>query len=120
MPSETPVAILAAGRLALGAAALAAPRRLVRSFGLTGSPELDYMTRIFGARAIALGSSWLGLDGASRRLVQRLALAVDLSDTAAGMGHLRRGDVPRPAAAALVGLTGAYAMVGAAYALHDR
>lgn len=120
MPSETPVATLAAGRIVLGVLALAAPRRLARSFGLQGTAELDYMTRIFGARAIALGSSWLGLEGPSRRLVQRLALAVDLSDTVTGLGHLRRADVPRPAAAALVALTGGYAAVGARHALRDH
>lgn len=120
MPSQTPVTTLAVGRLLLGAAALAAPRRLAASFGLAGSPELDYMTRIFGARAMALGASFLGLDGPSRRLVQRLALAVDVSDTLTGLGHVRRGDVPRPAAAALVALTGAYAATGATYAARDR
>lgn len=37
------------------------------------------------------------------------ALAVDVSDTLAGLGHLRAGGVPRGAAAGAVALTGGYA-----------
>ena len=113
---ERAVTGLAAGRLALGTLARVAPRATTSLFGArsAASPELDYMNRIFGARALALGGGYLLSDGDARRVWQRLALAVDISDTVAGAGHLRRGDIPRASAIAAVALTGTYAAIGAA------
>jgi hypothetical protein len=107
---------LAAGRLALGALARVAPRAATSLFGAgyAATPELDYMNRVFGARAIGLGSGYLLSSGDARRLWQRLAFAIDVSDTIAGIGHLRRGDIPRASAIAATALTGTYALVGAA------
>jgi SnoaL-like protein len=112
---------LAVGRLVLGSLGRAAPGATVRSFGgaASASPELDYLTRVFGARAIALGSGYLLSGGDARRLWQRIALGVDISDTIAGIGHLRRGDVPRASALALTALTGCYTAVGAASLIRD-
>ena len=103
---------LAAGRILLGALALAAPGRLAGSFGLRHSPELNYMTRIYGGRAIALGAGYLSEPAEYRGRWHRLGLFVDTSDTLTAVGHLARRDVPRPAAAALCALTGGYAAVG--------
>jgi hypothetical protein len=116
-----PLAALAVGRLVLGALGRVAPRATAGMFGAGGaaSPELDYMTRIFGARAIALGTGYLATRGAARRTWQRIALGVDVSDTIAGIGHLRRGDVPRRSAAMLTALTGTYAAIGAARLARD-
>lgn len=111
------VAALAVGRLALGAASILAPRQVVKSFGLKPDGALVYMTQIFGARAMALGSSWWLLRGEQRDLVARIALAVDTSDTIAGLSALRAGGVPKRSATALIALTGSYAAVGAARAL---
>jgi hypothetical protein len=106
---------MALGRLVLGALALASPGVAARSFGMDEklTPELNYMARIFGIRAIALGSGYLLSDGNSRRLWQRLAFACDVSDTITGIGHMRRDDLPGGSATALTALTGSYAAFGA-------
>lgn len=109
-----PLRALAVGRIVLGAASLAFPDRLARLSGVPASPELAYMTRIFGARAIALGAGYLTSSPDQRHRWQRLALGVDISDTLTGLGHLRRGDLPLRGAAAMVALTGTYAATGAA------
>jgi hypothetical protein len=114
-PLERALVGLALGRVALGAPSRLAPRAMARAFGVgrAASPELDYMTRVFGIRAIALGLGWLSSDGAARRRWQRLAFMCDVSDTLAGIGHLRRRDLPRASALATTALTGGYALVGA-------
>ncbi len=108
------LAALALGRIALGAASRLAPGATARSFGAGSAqtPQLDYMTRIFGNRAIGLGSGWLLSRGDARDTWQRLAFAIDLSDTVAGLGHLRRRDVPPGSALALTAFTGGYMVVG--------
>ncbi len=112
---------LAVGRLVLGAAGRLAPHATARAFRADDpdSAELAYMTRVFGARAIALGSGYLLSRGEARRTWQRLALGVDVADTIAGVGHLRRRDITRPKALALTALTGAYAAIGAARLARD-
>jgi hypothetical protein len=114
-----PLVGLAAGRIVLGAWALASPGSLVRSFGMSSSPSHSYLTRIFGARAIALGAGYLTEPPAGRRRWHRIALFVDTSDTVTALGHLVRRDVPTRAAAALAALTGGYALVGAARLVRD-
>jgi len=107
---------LALGRLGLGAAALVSPARSARLFGFERAvgPELSYMARIFGIRAITLGCGYLGSDGDARRRWQRLAFMCDISDTVTGIGHLRRADLPGSTAVMLTGMTGAYAAIGTA------
>jgi hypothetical protein len=116
-----PLGALAVGRLVLGAAGRLAPHGTARTFRADDpdSAELAYMTRVFGARAIALGSGYLLSRGEARRVWQRLALGVDVSDTIAGIGHLRRRDIARPKALALTALTGTYAAIGAARLARD-
>ena len=112
---------LAWGRIGLGVLARAAPGRTTTLFGAgeARSPELDYMNRVFGARAFALGSGYLLSSGDARGLWQRLAFVCDVSDTVAGLGHLRRGDIGRGPALAAVALTGSYMLVGAAKVASD-
>lgn len=112
---------LAIGRLVVGAVARLSPgptSRLSLS-GPSAGPEYDYMTRVFGARAIALGTGYLASDGYARRLWQRLAFFCDVSDTIAGVAILRPGSVPTPAGVWLTALTGTYAAIGAARILED-
>lgn len=101
----------ASGRVVWGALALAAPGLNMKLAGMghRETPELRYMIRIFGSRAVALGVGYLLSDPAARRRWGRLCLLVDACDTAAGLVHLIRGDVPRGAAAGLVAITGTYA-----------
>jgi hypothetical protein len=112
---------LAGGRIALGTIARLAPRPLTRAAGAgyAASPELDYMNRVFGARAFALGTGYLLSSADARRLWQRLALVCDISDTVAGAGHLRRRDIPRASAVAALALTGSYMLVGIARVAAD-
>ncbi|WP_280249012.1 hypothetical protein [Nocardia abscessus] len=110
---------LALGRVALGSAALVAPAMLTKALGVRPTPELDYMTRIFGARAIALGLGYLTAPAEESPRWQRLALLVDILDTTHGGVRVLRGDVPRPTAVALVALTGGYMLVGATRLARD-
>lgn len=108
-------AALACGRIGLGLAALAAPAVLTRAFGMRATPELDYMTRIFGARAIALGTAWWTARGTDRERIQRIGLAVDVTDTLGGAVQAARRELPPAASVPLVALTAGYAAVGAAH-----
>jgi hypothetical protein len=73
-PFERALAGLALGRIALGAEPPRAARHGTRiRLRPHRQPELDYMTPVFGIRAIALGLGWLSTDGAARRRWQRLA-----------------------------------------------
>ncbi|HEY1971373.1 MAG TPA: hypothetical protein VGH89_25690 [Pseudonocardia sp.] len=105
---------LAAGRVALGSAALLAPRATLRLFGIRPRADLCYLTRIYGGRAIALGIGYLTEPSQHRGRWHRLGLFVDTSDTATALGHYLRRDVPRPAILKLGALTGSYMLVGAA------
>ncbi|RBO96639.1 hypothetical protein DFR74_101655 [Nocardia puris] len=104
---------LAYGRIALGLAALAAPRRSARLARVHPTPELTYMTRIYGARALALGLGYLTASPTDRPRWHHLALMVDALDTTTGGTELTRGTLPRGLAAGFTGLTGAYLAVGA-------
>ncbi|WP_141579565.1 hypothetical protein [Actinomadura sp. WMMA1423] len=112
---ERTLEMLAGGRVAWGALALAAPGLNVRLAGMgdRDAPELRYMIRIFGSRAVALGLGYLLSDPRARRRWRRLCLVVDACDTAAGLAHAVRGDVPRGPAAGLTAITGGYAVLGA-------
>lgn len=107
---------MAVGRITWGVLAYLAPRANARVLGAARhtTPETVYLTRVFGGRALALGLGYLCGDADSRRLWRRLGLVVDVADTAAGVVHLVRGDVPRRAAAVLTLATGSYALIGAA------
>lgn len=72
------------------------------------------MTRIYGARALAMGLGYLTAGQRERARWKRFGLAVDISDTVAGLTHLVRRDVPTRSALTMVALTGSYAAIGAA------
>ncbi|MFD6159725.1 hypothetical protein ACFWF7_41205 [Nocardia sp. NPDC060256] len=110
---------LAVGRIMLGVAALVMPRTMITAFGTRSTPELTYLTRIFGARGVALGLGYLTAPADERPRWQRIGLMVDLIDTAHGAAHVVRGDVPRTTAIALATLTGGYMTVGAARLARD-
>ncbi|UYM04892.1 hypothetical protein [Solicola gregarius] len=109
------VTAMAVGRIIWGIAAYAAPGANTKAAGLPGRPsgEVTYLTRVFGSRAFALGCGYLLSDDDAKSRWRRLGLVVDVSDTAAGVVHLVRGDVPRRATATLVAATGTYAAIGA-------
>ena len=85
---------LAAFRILLGAASWLAPGPLARSYGVPESaltPQLEYMTRVFGVRAVALGTGYLASLEDARRLWVRLWLLCDAADTVMGIGMAARG-----------------------------
>jgi hypothetical protein len=104
-PFGAAMAGLAAFRIALGAASWIAPGPLARAYGVPEdrlTPELEYMTRVFGVRAVALGVGYLASSGEARRLWHRLWLLCDAADTAMGAGMLAAGRLsPERGAAAL-------------------
>lgn len=110
---------MAWGRIALGVGSVAAPGAMARGFGVQDTAELRYVTRVFGARAVALGVAYLTLPPASRTRLQRLCLGVDTSDTISGLRELRQEGAPRGPMAAMVMITGPYAVIGAARVLTD-
>lgn len=115
-----PLLAMAVGRIALGAASVAAPGAMARTFGTQRSAELDYMTRVFGARAIALGTAYLLAGPDERTRLQRLCVGVDVSDTVSGLSELVRSSGPtRRSLAMAVLVTGPYAAVGLARLLTD-
>jgi hypothetical protein len=118
---DGPLRTMALGRIVLGVISRISPDLTSRLSGAGSSPgpEFDYMTRVFGARAIALGTGYLASNGDARRLWQRLALFCDVSDTLAGAAQLRNDEVPLLARVWLLSLTGGYAAIGAARLLED-
>ncbi|MBB3662705.1 MULTISPECIES: hypothetical protein [Prauserella salsuginis group] len=118
---DTAFRIAAVGRLAWGALSLVTPRANTRLAGVdeSATPELTYLIRVFGSRALALGWGYLLSDGSARRRWRRLGLLVDVCDTADGLAHVVRGDVRRGAAIGLTTATGAYAALGVVGVLAD-
>jgi hypothetical protein len=93
-PIGAAMAGLAAFRIALGAASWIAPGPLARAYGVPEermTPELEYMTRVFGVRAVALGVGYLASSGEARGLWHRLWLLCDAADTVMGAGMLASG-----------------------------
>jgi hypothetical protein len=85
---------MAGFRVVLGAASWLAPAQVTRIYGVADkrmTPELEYMTRVFGVRAVALGLGYLTSSGDARRVWQRLWLLADAADTAMGLDMVRRG-----------------------------
>lgn len=111
---------LARGRVALGLAALAAPRLTVKAMGMDrgADPGRDYLVRAFGAREIALGAGYLlSGDDSGRRTFARLGLAVDSLDLLSGLKTRRR--LPLWVTAGAVGVAGSAAALGAAKVARD-
>jgi hypothetical protein len=113
---------LAVFRIVLGAASWIAPRQVSRAFGVSESritPELEYMTRVFGVRAVTLGVGYLASSGDGRALWHRLWLLCDTADTAMGAAMVRRGELEGLSAAAALTTTGGAATIDLAGFLGD-
>jgi hypothetical protein len=120
-PFGRALASLALGRIVLGLLSRSTPQRSAELFGAGSAmtPELDYMAKVFGARAFALGTGYLTSSGTARRRWQRLAFVCDVSDTVAGIGSLRRRHLPRSTALGLTAMTAIYALIGGARIAND-
>ncbi len=100
-----PVIGLSLGRIAVGTLAVASPDRAAKTFQLdaTANPQLSYVTRLFGAREIALGLATVLSSGKTRRNLILLGILVDASDVATGYLGVQDGAVSQKTAAALIG-----------------
>ncbi|HEV2891214.1 MAG TPA: hypothetical protein VGX28_12635 [Frankiaceae bacterium] len=117
-----PLHLLSAGRGAAGVAMLARPALLPRALGVdsTTASRLTWMTRMVGARELAVGAGTL-LALRRGRHVEEWALAALLCDgvDAAAFGTaVAKGDVRQVPGAVLV-LTAASGVALAAMALRD-
>jgi hypothetical protein len=111
---------LARARVAVGVAALAAPRIAARVSGTGQGADAgrDYVIRMFAAREIALGAGYLlGGDDAVRRHWARLGLAVDALDVFSALRT--RPGLPLWVTAGGVGVAGAAAGIGAAKVVRE-
>jgi hypothetical protein len=113
-----PMTGLALFRIMLGTAAWVAPRRLARAFGIPArriTPELEYMNRVFGVRAVTLGVGYLAASDEGRRLWHRLWLLCDAADTAMGAAMVARGRLAGRSAAGGLATTGLAAAIDVAH-----
>ena len=87
-------------RIVLGVASWVAPRKVASVYGAGEAmgPELEYMTRVFAVRAVALGSGYLASSGEARGLWHRLWLLCDSADTVMGAGMVAQGRLTGPIA----------------------
>lgn len=100
---------LALFRIGLGAFAWCAPRAMNRMFGVAradDSSALVYMNRVFGVRAIALGTGYLVSRGPARTTWHRLWLLCDTADTVMGAAMAARGELSPVTAAQALAITG--------------
>jgi hypothetical protein len=111
---------LAGLRMAIGVSAWAAPRLTGRLFGLDAeaNPQAPYLSRLFGARDLALAWGALGAEGSARRQWLLAGLACDAADTLAGVAGGRGGYLPK-LTSALVSGTALSAVAMGAVALRD-
>jgi len=99
-----PVTGLALGRMAVGIASFAAPDATARLLGLdrAARTQTAYVTRLFGAREIALGALTAAARGPALRPLVLAGVAVDLADAATGLAGARQGAVSTRSAATLI------------------
>lgn len=108
---------LAAGRIILGVTSLVAPRAFATAVGVVSPTDaLSYMTRVYGARAVAMGTGYLTATPHERARWAKLSLAIDISDTTAGISQAFRQPSSRRPVALMIVLTATYAAIGLAAA----
>lgn len=114
-----PVTGISLGRIIIGISAFFAPELTARLFGLSPATNqhLPYMSRMFGAREIAVGGITLASTGSARRNLTLVGMAIDASDAVTGATELRQKRIPLTAGALLIGVaTGAVVSGGLALA----
>lgn len=114
---------LAQARLAVGIAALVAPRVTARFFGVdpATNPAAPYLTRMFGARELYMAAPFLmpapGLD--ESELASR-GVPVDAADCTAALFAGLRGYLPWRAAAPAAAIAGAATWLGSQGARNEK
>jgi hypothetical protein len=111
---------LSLARIAIGAAAWAAPELSLRAGMLDAhAPESPYLLRLFGARDVALGAVTLFAAPEHKPALLRVGLAVDAADAGAAVMALRSRRLSTRTGAVLTGAAGA-AMVAGLVALGQQ
>ncbi len=113
---------IAAGRVAIGVGALLTPAKALAPVGLdvTANPQLPYLSRIAGARDLALGAATLAASGPARRQLVLAGIAVDAADAVSGVVAARNGEIDRRSAVLLSGAAVAAVVGGVAHLLMRR
>ena len=88
-----PITGLAYGRVTVGLLALVSPRRVEKLLGLDPriNPQMSPLTRMFGAREVALGGLTLATSGDARERLIQVGVAVDGIDLVAGLAAATSG-----------------------------
>ena len=88
-----PITGLAYGRVVVGILALVSPRRVEKLLGLDPrlNPQMSPLTRMFGAREVALGGLTLAASGDARERLIQVGVAVDAIDLVAGLAAASSG-----------------------------
>lgn len=103
---------LSAGRIAIGAAAWAAPG-LVRTLLRTGGDkEGNYVSRLFGAREIALGLGTMSATGETRQTMLRLGVLCDAMDVVAAVACKREGSLGKATGLAFTAVAAGAVAIG--------
>ena len=107
---------MAAIRIGLGAVSRVRPGWALAMFGAAHArtPEIDYVVRVFGIRAVALGAGYLSSSGAAQRRWRYLALVCDVSDVVTSVADMARGRITPSVARRSAALTGGFAAIGLA------
>lgn len=101
-----PILGLAVGRILIGLVSLVSPTLAGRLFLLDPerNPQMEYISRLFGSREIALGAAALATSGSSLRNVVVAGVAIDAADAAASALAGRSGVIGKVPSAALTGV----------------
>lgn len=103
---------LGASRALVGLSAWAAPDVAVKAFGLDPARSDRFVTRLFGARDLALGVSLLAADARHLRAAAGVAVVIDTVDTIAGLDEHRRGNLSTWALISGAGGAAMFAVLG--------
>lgn len=104
----TPRLILA-GRVAIGLGAWLAPDRTVALFGMDAKESNRFVSRLFGARELALAVATVVAPPPALKVVALTGAAIDAADVVAGLDERRRGNLGTRAT--LLGPVGALSFV---------
>lgn len=118
-----PITGLGVARILIGLVSLLSPALAGRLFLLdpARNPQMEYLSRLFGSREIALGAAALATSGATRKAVVATGVAVDAADAAASALAGRNGVIGKVPAALLTGLAlSAVASGTVAVAMHRK
>ena len=109
-----PVTGLSLGRIIIGAASVANPTMVTKAFGLDveANPQTTFMTRLFGAREIALGAATLVASGKGRTGLVLLGVGVDGADAYAGYVGPKADGIDAKAGMMMTGVAGGAVLSG--------